>query len=600
MHLTRLSIAGWRSFSPDAPFVLDDLGRINILLGPNGVGKSNVGRFALWLSRMLADINQGPGHPTYAKPALLHAPFDRADSWGLLGGPISATLGVDPRTLPAMLKCPQRWLDDQGTLDVRLSAQQQDGGLWWATFQPFSAAGAPFFRVPEDGTAVEVLGAELKYLPVGAADELGIRNFALGLCEVPPRSWLHVHALRHPEAEKSLGTTVRASLVGLFHNEKEQPLWAYVRAQLEDWLRRLLGERVIVDVPGSDVRLTRTGTALSLPLLLRDAGDGVAQYFYLLAALLLHPFAPALVFIDEPEAHLHPGALLELLRIIDQDLPHVQLLIATHSSAVVDALSPDWHFWRVTRDENGASLADRVDTQARRIAALDALGVSASQIFMARTVVWVEGPSDVVYYRALFAAVDPDLVAGRDYAFAMFGGSNGTHFALDGDGSLDEVVVDVLRLAHRNVFIHDKDRSKSARERVARWKAQIVATGVSGAAFSTPGREVENLVEPSVLLAAVVKTVAFIIDEGKKLNVVFDGPLDLQPGAAFAPALAACARRNRRAKLSEGQRHRVVAQIETKKHLLAREVVASAATAHNLFSSAATKWAKRVVASIRR
>jgi recombinational DNA repair ATPase RecF len=50
MHLRRLSIAGYRSFSPEAPFVLEGLGRVNVLLGPNGVGKSNVGRFAAWVA----------------------------------------------------------------------------------------------------------------------------------------------------------------------------------------------------------------------------------------------------------------------------------------------------------------------------------------------------------------------------------------------------------------------------------------------------------------------------------------------------------------------------------------------------------------------
>jgi hypothetical protein len=103
----------------------------------------------------------------------------------------------------------------------------------------------------------------------------------------------------------------------------------------------------------------------------------------------------------------------------------------------------------------------------------------AIQILVARTVVWVEGPSDVVYYRALLAEVDPSLVAGRDYAFALFGGSNGTHSAVDGEGSLDQVIVNVLRLTHRNVFIHDKDAKKASRARVKRWREQIKAARVA-------------------------------------------------------------------------------------------------------------------------
>src|SRR5262249_54439124 len=145
-----------------------------------------------------------------------------------------------------------------------------------------------------------------------------------------------------------------------------------------------------------------------------DAGDGIAQLAYLLGKLWLARHEPLLVFVDEPEAHLHPGATIDLLHILESDFPWVQAIIATHSASVVDAISPDWKLWRVLREADGASAVEKVDTQPARIATLDALGVLPSQVFLARVVLWVEGPSVAIYYRRLLAEVDESLLFRRD------------------------------------------------------------------------------------------------------------------------------------------------------------------------------------------
>lgn len=604
MHLKRIRLAGYRSFSPDAPFELRDLGRMNVLLGPNGVGKSNLGRFASWLRQMLDEMNGAGGQPLYTKPSLLRPSHEPVDSWQLGGADIIANFWIDAAQLPKALTAPPRWLDPEGGLHVEFKATLPQGGAWLATLQPIAATGQRFFRAESpDAAHPEVLTANLSYQSGHGNREGRDRLFALDLCQLIRGRWLHLQALRHPYASGSLGERTRREVYGLFKNEAAALSWQGVRRRIEEWTGRLLGHPIRLDVLEPDFRVTRLAPGQrELQLALQQVGDGVAQYIYLLAGLLLHPEDPAVVFIDEPEAHLHPGATLELLRIIDEELPHVQAIIATHSPAVVDALAPDWRFWRVSRDDNGASRADRVETQASRIAALDSLGIHASQIFMARTVVWVEGPSDVIYYRALLAEVDPSLVAGRDYAFALFGGSNGAHFAVDGEGSLGEVIVDVLRLAHRNVFIHDKDAKEASRARVNQWREQIESAGVKGHALATPGREVENLVHPEVLLEAARATVKTVAAKGGRITVQFGAEIDLGPDSPFAPALA----NSVRGRPAKSLRESVAAQLQHKKHELAREVARIGVerrrrdSAESVFRPEAIAWAKEVVDAIRR
>src|SRR5258708_39670779 len=72
MHLRSISLEGYRSAAPGAPLVMDELGRFNILIGPNNSGKSTVLRFL----QVVASL--------FRKKAELHLklPWDQVDrSW---------------------------------------------------------------------------------------------------------------------------------------------------------------------------------------------------------------------------------------------------------------------------------------------------------------------------------------------------------------------------------------------------------------------------------------------------------------------------------------------------------------------------------------
>src|SRR5689334_9361120 len=55
MRLVSIHIEGWRSFAPGVGITLRDLGSLNVLIGPNNAGKSNVGRFLLFVRKILRD-----------------------------------------------------------------------------------------------------------------------------------------------------------------------------------------------------------------------------------------------------------------------------------------------------------------------------------------------------------------------------------------------------------------------------------------------------------------------------------------------------------------------------------------------------------------
>lgn len=73
---------------------------------------------------------------------------------------------------------------------------------------------------------------------------------------------------------------------------------------------------------------------------LEMAGTGYLQVIQIFSYLLY--FEPALVLIDEPDAHLHPSsqrALMRALQSVAAEFPQTQFIISTHSPTMVQAAS---------------------------------------------------------------------------------------------------------------------------------------------------------------------------------------------------------------------------------------------------------------------
>ena len=66
--------------------------------------------------------------------------------------------------------------------------------------------------------------------------------------------------------------------------------------------------------------------------------DGTLRWLSLLT-ILLHPEPPPLVGIEEPELGLHPDMIRPLVKLLVNASERMQLVVTTHSDAVVDELS---------------------------------------------------------------------------------------------------------------------------------------------------------------------------------------------------------------------------------------------------------------------
>lgn len=116
-------------------------------------------------------------------------------------------------------------------------------------------------------------------------------------------------------------------------------------ARLEQLLRQFFPrfERMSTKVSGGMVQFYVHETGFSTPIPATRLSDGTIRFIALLATLL-SPSPPPLVCIEEPELGLHPDAMALLADLLVDASERMQLVVTTHSDALVSALSnhPDF------------------------------------------------------------------------------------------------------------------------------------------------------------------------------------------------------------------------------------------------------------------
>lgn len=90
--------------------------------------------------------------------------------------------------------------------------------------------------------------------------------------------------------------------------------------------------------------------------------DGTLRFLSLLA-ILCHPEPPPLVCIEEPEIGLHPDILLPLAELLREASQRCQLIVTTHSDALVDALTDTPESVVVCEKHDGATEMRRLNKE---------------------------------------------------------------------------------------------------------------------------------------------------------------------------------------------------------------------------------------------
>lgn len=250
---------------------------------------------------------------------------------------------------------------------------------------------------------------------------------------------------------------------------------------------------------------------------LSSSGSGLRTVVLVLLNLLVVPELEKtekrqFVFaFEELENNLHPALLRRLFTYIADfvEREECMLFLTTHSNVALDFFGPrdDTQIIHVTHDGESA-YTKTVAAHFDHVGLLTELGSRPSDLLQANGVVWLEGPSDRIYFNRFIELYSAGkLREGRDYQCAFYGGSNLANSTFSAPEDSDETFANLLRLNQNIAVVCDGDRTAASgggsriKGRVQRVKQEVEKIP---AAFLwiTDAKEIENYI-PGIVWEAV-------------------------------------------------------------------------------------------------
>ena len=149
---------------------------------------------------------------------------------------------------------------------------------------------------------------------------------------------------RYAEVRKPQPTDLAADVLasdssnlGMLLNQLEHlGAQAEFRRYLSHFLPRF--ERFSTRVEGGTIQFYLHESGLKQPIPATRLSDGTIRFMAILAQLL-SPTPPPLICMEEPELGLHPDAIALLASLLQEASTRTQLIVTTHSDALVSALT---------------------------------------------------------------------------------------------------------------------------------------------------------------------------------------------------------------------------------------------------------------------
>lgn len=326
--IERLELKDILSFGPESPPI--DLGPLNVLIGSNASGKSN-------LIRALHLLAQVPTRATLATPdGSLPDDWIRRGRHALIGGTIKVSLqddGAAPLTYELGIR------SVFGHLEA-LSEHVLAGTTRVLARSELMSTMDPSTLIYADQNIALAVEACRSVLSLGRAEPKLIQ-VAEALSNITVHqdwSFGSQAPLRVPQGAHYPNDLLRedAANLGLVLNRlnqdtasKERLITGLQRLYegIDDLRVNISEGKVMLDVKEGDNRIPAS-----------HLSDGTLRYLCLLA-ILNDPDPPPLICLEEPELGLHPDILPTVGELLVDASTRCQLIVTTHSDVLVDAMS---------------------------------------------------------------------------------------------------------------------------------------------------------------------------------------------------------------------------------------------------------------------
>jgi predicted ATPase len=354
-----LRIENLLSFGSDSPTV--ELGDLNVLIGPNGSGKSNLIEIIGLLRSTPKDFAAEVGDSGGVSDLL----------WK--GRPEAASAAIEVIASPSGVNRTLRYRLEFGKsgallkiLDERIENESPDAGYDQPYLYFNYNRGRPVLNVGKEERHLRreevdpqqsILSQrqdpdqypEVTYLGRFFGSFRLYRNWEFG-----PESGirdLYGSELKTDFLEEDISNL--GLMLNRVRGESKTEFLRYLNMfydGAEDIYTKIVGGLV-------DLRLEEHG-GISIPA--SRLSDGTLRWLSLLT-ILLHPDPPPVVCIEEPELGLHPDVIRPLAKLLLAASARMQLIVTTHSDALVDELSGTAKSVIVCEKHGGSSVLKRLD-----------------------------------------------------------------------------------------------------------------------------------------------------------------------------------------------------------------------------------------------
>ncbi len=192
-----------------------------------------------------------------------------------------------------------------------------------------------------------------------------------------------------------------------------------------------------------------------------------------------------IIFIDEPELHLHPGAARCLRELLREKKSEIQIICATHSPIFIDPTTID----NIILNQKIKNNCIPKILNAKNIDnALTELGSSGLDSLLYDVVIWVEGPSDKIYLEKWLTLLrdEYDVPSFTQLGIFPYGSKDGLkNFKID----------EIKTFNRKSIFVIDRD--KEANKSIIDFITECNSKGIY--CWLTKRRTIENYIPVEIL-----------------------------------------------------------------------------------------------------
>lgn len=268
--------------------------------------------------------------------------------------------------------------------------------------------------------------------------------------------------------------------------------------RFEQFVRSILNDPFAEITTDAEAKVVQVKSGTSGLLELSDLGTGIEELIIIAAVVACNE--NKLIFIEEPEIHLHPTLQSKLVQYFLDDENGNRFLITTHSPSIINV--PGVTITQVSKIRDvSTALQIRGVVDARRV--LDDIGARPSDLLQSNYVIWVEGPSDRIYVNHWLSIVSPELVEGTHYSVMIYGGKllNACNAGVINE---NDELISLFRINTHFCVLMDSDRpKKGARLNKTKLRIKDECKSSGNMSWVTDGRTIENYIPGEILRDAI-------------------------------------------------------------------------------------------------